>query len=1597
MPNPNSKSAGARLVMDNLTEIGSTGKKTFLKYETSANGGEERKKREADREARIESVCLAIKKKKAGDTAALILKQGFREEVDLVFKTLDKQQEGVDGTSSRAKRKAAALARSADGADADVPLTEEQIYGEAPNLLLAMTGAGALLSPYMREVLRAPVMERGSNYKDYHDSLIARSSMAEVTLAKLDEKRKLWVRRFDVVGSFFWTKLRFCKWKMSLRAGFEAMPSTVGGGNVDAGYMVPLERFKSVLANSISLDLQFITYNELALWGNEVFALFDVELTGYIDYREFSAISAFFRLETHATFPQMLIALYRAFEGDMSHGLSTRDLLRTLTFFAINPVEVQGILELCNWEALIEDKTAPKIKYVVNVLGELVKEGLSAREVSAKASADADEAATRAASEPVKILSYRRETEAKGEELLAGLQLLNDDAHAHHHFNKEAKSRNVSHRMLFVMRRGENKETIEARWLRERKEADLALEEAAIEEEERMHAEARDAAELKVLAMLSAADGGPPVKESHAPLTAKTYADRKPDGSGFLVMRMRAVGGSITQQYLDESVGAVINLSSGLYRYQRIMKPIAEDDPSAPWNRGFDTMASSRYFGVVPNDKARTILRTNKGTAFLPIGPRTQLLNKGMLKLSSGAAFNLSGPWERYMKSKTGKSHVPAGLPVIPVPSIIEKFGLPNPVDVMLHNELSEGSQAALDAQRRIEEQVKSLENLIDDEPDDTPDGDNGGEAGNFGWAADGGRGAATGEARGAAAMLVANAAATEGHVALAKQGGDAAGQVDKLVTEAKLANPSSAALRLRRLFEKPTPFDALAPWPLPKHFTAPRPPVAPAAAIGPYNYFPANSSRPARRWTLASVPGFSEGLPFPVTAKACNVTPAAALRVRLAARESFLSRGRLPTMMAVVVKQPKAKSPTAEAEAEAGGKSPTGVDFGVAFGGAAAVSAIEMRPVASAELLMLGRASDNVLMPLFTELSQVDESLADVLAMGARCKIADPYRKEKEGQAIGGTTVIVSIPASFERADIKLIRRFVAACPGLSIEMMRLRILRMVPDQRTLFLQEEIRNQVRRSAAVRESLNNETSEVLALEAFRLRTEAMYFQAWVGAARELIWERVRINSMRARRALRSLVIYSREKRIMTARRVRAENFYAFTFFRRNFLAWRSSSSLLRQEAQSGHARACALNRVHVLARVYSSWHSITVNKRAILYYSAIISKKAFHNWAVFTARARARRVTNRVIDNISLGRLDLVSTITNEWTTKRSAELASEAYRAELESFNEGIGKSLALEAEGKELARVEAVLLNSQKREAQQAASNSRAKAARAILEADFKRTWDAKIDHDMMLAYTEHGLWLDSGTAEAEGALAVGLNNLRAARTVEEASAQGSAFAAEEQVDGAIHFICSLDARVVSKKYPWGRPALDFNRNTMTDEEGRYVAREHSLSITAINMKAELINKMVEAAEVLAGELAATKLQLAFRSRGAWQKFCAKILDDTEVFCDTLGAIYYMHVPTGRTSVRPWLFLRKRALIVSLPEWFCRLDNDSPSECEVNEARDGPRARAKRARVASLPAYPPPPPSRTPLPASLFKSRRRTHHIISIPTTSFPPLLHL
>jgi hypothetical protein len=1541
---------------DPLTAIGG-GRSPFLRYEMTAELGSRRAKREEEAREKRDATIREIERVNREKAKTAESQRRFRAEVDVILAELDGQQQGGTVMTARAKRAAAALARANKAAGDDSIVTDEQLYGEAPNILLGMTGGGASLSAYLQEVLRAPTLERGQTYSQYLDALASRSRVAEITLSRLEDKRRIWVKRFEVVGHFFWNKLRYCTWKISLRAGFEALPSTVGGGHVDGGYMVPIERFQSVVANSISLDLTRVTPSELALWSELVFELLDVELTGAIDYREFTALTAFFRLETHADVPAMMTSLYRAYEGDMTRGLATRDLLRVLCFFCISPSEVQGVLELCDWNALVDDSDAPKVKYVLNVLGELVKEGPTPEEVAAKARADADMAAEAIARRPVKLLAARRERLAQGDELFACLSILNQDVYAHRYYNAAARKRIMRTRMLFVLRRGEGEERIELRWLRERKEAEEAARRAEEEFEARLAAEEAQAEEQRALQMLSILEAGGTVSadaEAMVPAPSKggtAGADLGRSGedgapSSFFVMRMKAVGGyNVTRKWHEDNADAVITLPRGMYRYQRIMPAPADDAHDAPWNRGNDTLSAIRFFGNIPNDKARHPGRSilTKGTAFQKLGPRGQGLRSRMVRLSQGAAFNLLGPWEQYMVSKTGKTMVPACLPVLPVPSVIEKFGLPNPVDAMQENERAQIVLAQIDAQRVIDEQIKAAarisagQSLIEAEGS----GDNDGDLANFGWANGGDEGVEDEDASVEKVLAQANSAVAREAAAAAAVAGEFNAELERIVKEAKdedkAAAPSFHDSRRKNLFEKPPPFDPLAPFPLPKYFKAPRPPMAPYRVIGPFNYYPANTRRPPIRWTLASVPGFSEGMPFPVTSKACGISPAAALRARVAARDKFLARPRKSASMVSAITVPVAPGAVA-ADGSAGAALVPTLALGSLSGAAAAggirIPAIALNPAPAAELDMLEKVVGNPLLPNGPgEEASVGDPLSEVLAMCGRCKAAEPFERAQAGQSIGGTTVVVSIPASFKRADFPRLLRFIKACPGLSTELMRLRLLRMVPAERALYLSETIRDQARRSALVRQTLFDETSAVLALENFRLRTEAKFFQAWLGVARAQIWERVRINSLRARRAVRALVLYSRAQRIEAARTVRAETFYAFSFFRKFFLAWRSAATLLREEYAAGVARADALRKVHDVARVFTGWRSLTVNARAVMHHAAVMCKKFFHQWAFFTARARARRISNAIIDAMIEGRRLGVGELTAEWEAKRIAALELEAYIAESTEFSRLAANSVAEQEAAATEAAAASAAADAAKKQSQVALRRETAEAERGRVEKAFKDEWNNRIDGDLEKLRIAHGAWLESQESDAETVLLDIVAQLRSARTVEEASARESAFGVEIASDGSFHFICSVDSKAISKVHPHGRPALDFNRDKMSEADARIIAREHSLGVTIAARRDQLVAAMRIDSDALLAGFAARKLQKAFRSRRNWRAFCRRALAETEVFCNATGGIFYAHAPTGRTSSKPWKFLRSLPPPSPVPEYFVRPDSDSPS----------------------------------------------------------------
>ena len=1508
---PPKKSKSVARALEPLTQIAASGgKKAFLRYGEGGDSLEEqaaRADKAAEAAANSESFRIARKEIEDRATARIIAAEKFRADVEMLTKELDLYANAAGPVTKKQLRMLMEAMKNSAEDSGESFVSDEQLYGEAPDMLLRMTGGGALLHPSVKQIMEAPRRDPSQTYTSYLTTLKARSRMAELMLSRIDERRRLWKKRFEIVGQYAWNKLRYCEWKTSLRAGFESIPS-MGGIGVDGGFMVPFERFNSVLAQCLSLDLKRLTPIDLSAFAERVFTALDVELSGAIDYREFAALIAFFRLASHCDPMTMLLSLYRAYEGDMTGGLYLRDFLRVICFLCVSPVEVSSVLSLCKWEALVLSADAIVVKYKVNALGEIEKEADSPEVLAARAREATDNAAIRAAGVPIAFKNIK-----PGNPTLEAIALVNRDAMAHREFDPKAERKPYKERKLFIMRRPEGEPPIEERMRVQHEAEEVEAQQRAHEAFLRAEEEAERLAEQHAIAMLAALDAVEAGED--ADLAKKTVKSRlSADILGFHFRRMKATGAyGVTKAALVADAGASVRLEPGLTQFQTTAPAPADDDPDAPWNRGYDSLMSSRYFNVSTRHTKYNTFTGLKGTFAVPVPRRMQVLAGSRMKITQGAAFGMLGPWEQFVKERTGKTHVPAGFNVIPVPSVIEKFGLPNPIDIILAERLRTAKSGALAQQRLIEAQVRALSeaNAADVRPDSplSPDADelDGADSEDDGNLGDG-------------TVRVRNAVEAAMEKGLASP-------ADAVVDALKLARKEQETLKKPKITDsrrkkKPTgPPDPRLPWPLPKNFVTPTPPVRPAAVIGPFNYFRANTPRPSTRWTFASVPGFHEGLPFPVTAAAAKVLPEAARRARVFALDVFLGKNREVSQMSV--------DPAAAMES-----------------GIPPVPPLQLKPQGVSSLDEISRATSNPML-LSTPATAAEDGTAPSnlrgwLDLSARCRNAEPYKFDTPGQTIAGTNVVISIPASFDRADLATMKRFLTQSPGLTVELQRLRIMRMTHEERSLYLSETIRGQMRRAAKVREALIEEVQAVLALEAFRLRTEAKFFDAWVRVARAQIYERVRVNSLRARRAVRALVIYARVQRIERARVVRAESHYARTFLTRSFLAWRSATTLLREEGVAGAARADALHRAHVLNRVFTAWVELTKSQRAIMHRAAVISHKIFHKWALATARSRARRTNNEVIDARRAERAAAAALEAQRLDDERDFEIETAYFLDEKAKFESDAAETLALAAAAREQAVTERAAQNAE-RLAKQKEEHVRLRAQKAAaLESSFSKKWDTAIASAVSGAQKATLARLDVDTDEAHAELDEGVKVLMAAKDFAAASAPESFFE-PDMINGSLHFVCKLDSRFRSRAYSLGRPALSFSRDSWTQDEARFVALAHAIGRACAAARAEQIEKMKQEASFLQQNLAATSIQVVVRAFLMWLRVARTAAAETEIFCDGTGELYYLHAQTGRSSSTPFKFLRSFVPESQPPDFWAKKDAESPSAWGGGASRNG------------------------------------------------------
>jgi len=186
---------------------------------------------------------------------------------------------------------------------------------------------------------------------------VQRAAKAAAHLHSIEEqgssdRRKAWAARFEQLGDVWMRKLRHCKWRQSLRMAFE-VPALYSAKHSESGYLLGKPEFVAACNYSLIRDPKRMSAAEFDSIFKAAFEVFDVDGTGRVDYREFTAAFLFFRVPPSTDSSLLVDTWFRQYDGDVNGGILPSEFLRIMTTLATTAEEAAGVLRLCNMKELV--------------------------------------------------------------------------------------------------------------------------------------------------------------------------------------------------------------------------------------------------------------------------------------------------------------------------------------------------------------------------------------------------------------------------------------------------------------------------------------------------------------------------------------------------------------------------------------------------------------------------------------------------------------------------------------------------------------------------------------------------------------------------------------------------------------------------------------------------------------------------------------------------------------------------------------------------------------------------------------------------------------------------------------------------------------------------------------------------------------------------------------------------------------------------------------------------------------------------------------------------------------------------------------------
>lgn len=511
-------------------------------------------------------------------------------------------------------------------------------------------------------------------------------------------------------------------------------------------------------------------------------------------------------------------------------------------------------------------------------------------------------------------------------------------------------------------------------------------------------------------------------------------------------------------------------------------------------------------------------------------------------------------------------------------------------------------------------------------------------------------------------------------------------------------------------------------------------------------------------------------------------------------------------------------------------------------------------------------------------------------------------------------------IPINVKKITINMIKFLLQMSPGLADEIHRLRILRLPTILRSAYMSRQMDKQVKLAHQRYERLREDLQTRRALALWRQKQLNTHFGRWKSYIRFLVWERVKINSMRARRMVRIWYTVSKDANVWRAKVALADAHYLQHITISTFRQWTLAHQVTVRTNATKWRQALTFHRHAVLERTFQALLDRAKLMRARKHYAARLVMKCLQGWVEATNLWKKDRAATDLAAKVAEERIKRTQEEIERQDREREAAEAAAAEAAAYAEFMREAERTKEEQRLTKMREDADRKLQDNRITKMQLEAREVNYHLRKEAFRQAFEEEWAEKIRLAVLEARAEATLYcLKERDAMREDA-----KTLLMGETVQAVTQEESDFRALfDMSDGCIHFIRDADPTVDP---PIER--IDLNMDSMRLKDAIMVASAHYVAKCGCRMRAEKLQDKERAWKTAVSNEASRVFQRRWAAKQSRRQFLNELRTSIEQFIDPqTGSIYYYNIQTGKTfDTKPVMF--RGDDVHPLPDYYLKWD---------------------------------------------------------------------